>query len=1148
LLTFSGILPSICHKNSNGQISMRKQLFYIFCTFFLMTFRLAAQYSPVTVTGFNVDAVAEAQPSAATAIDSGIDIQNHIMYSVAYGTIYGTGTGLPDNGTIVNGTNTYQLQNYTQNNCLYILAGQTDSLILTTPTAFSKISLLTFATETESTNTITFEFTDGTVYTRNNILIKDWFDGTPYVIMGFDRATQTSGTPVYLTTDPRMYAINSTLPCDDQQKPVRAIVVSDISPVTSPPTERTCVMAVSGIVSTPVILTFSNTDPTCTSGQNGTAMVNVSGATGTSTYTWSTTPAQTTNPATNLAAGAYTVSVVDGGCTYVGYDTLINSGGTSLTVTASPDSVCAGASSVLVAAGGLVYTWSAGTPTDSADVVTPGATTTYTVQATTSGGCMASGNVTVVVKPIPAAPTIAIGGPTTFCQGDSVVLTSSVSTGDLWSDGEITPSITVTSTGTYTVVDSVDGCVSPPSAPLAVTVNPIPPQPIITGGPDTFCQGGNVVLTSSASAGNVWSTGATARSITISTSGSYSVTQVLAGCSSPPSDTAIVLVNPIPAAPTVNAGGPTTFCQGDSVVLISSAPAGNLWSDSETTPSITVTSTGTYTVVDSVDGCVSPPSAPLSVTVNPAPPQPAITGGPDTFCQGGNVVLTSSASAGNVWSTGATTSSITVSTSGSYAVTQTLAGCTSPPSDTAIVLVNPVPAAPTITIIGQTTFCQGDSVALSSSAPSGNLWSNNETTPSITVTSTGTYTVVDSAGGCVSPPSAPVTVTVHPLPPAPVISGLPLAFCRGDSVLLSSSVPAGDLWSTGATSPSITIYTSGSYTVTDTANGCVSTPSIPAVVTVNPIPPAPAITPGDTVSICTGSSVVLTSSASTGDLWSDGESGSSITVSSAGTYTVSQTLAGCTSPLSAPVMVVTAPLPIPVITASQLAICPGGVPVVLDAATAGATAYIWSDDSTHATLSIDSPGTYTVTVTAGTCSASDTITIGSEPLLGVLAIPDSVVLCIGDSAMVNATTVNATSYRWAGISDTTAIVSLQYSGGYEVTVSNSCGSLSASIIVVGRDCDCNIYMPNAFTPNSDGINDNIGLYYDCPGIKYIKLSIFDRWGEKVYETDDLDGRWDGTYKGEKVGPGVYSYTVTVNAYEGIQNHSFKLKGTITVLR
>ena len=193
------------------------------------------------------------------------------------------------------------------------------------------------------------------------------------------------------------------------------------------------------------------------------------------------------------------------------------------------------------------------------------------------------------------------------------------------------------------------------------------------------------------------------------------------------------------------------------------------------------------------------------------------------------MTLTSSYASGNTWNTGSTLQSITVSTSGPYFVTETAGGCTSLPSDTVNVLVNPIPPAPTITSGGPDTFCQGGNVVLTSSAPVGNLWSNTDTTVSITVTASGTYSVTQTLLGCTSPPSAGVVVTVNPLPPAPAISGAPLTFCQGDSVVLTSSAATGNLWSNTDTTQSITVYASGSFTVTQTASGCTSPPSAPAV-------------------------------------------------------------------------------------------------------------------------------------------------------------------------------------------------------------------------------------------------------------------------------------------------------------------------------
>src|SRR5690606_17916104 len=114
----------------------------------------------------------------------------------------------------------------------------------------------------------------------------------------------------------------------------------------------------------------------------------------------------------------------------------------------------------------------------------------------------------------------------------------------------------------------------------------------------------------------------------------------------------------------------------------------------------------------------------------------------------------------------------------------------------------------------------------------------------------------------------------------------------------------GNVWSTGATTQSIVVSTSGSYTVTTSNGVCTSTPSAATVVTVNPIPATPTITvTGGTAPYCAGVSYTLTSSAATGNVWSTGATTQSIVVNTAGTYTVSVTLLGCPSAASAPVVI-----------------------------------------------------------------------------------------------------------------------------------------------------------------------------------------------------------------------------------------------------
>ncbi len=400
--------------------------------------------------------------------------------------------------------------------------------------------------------------------------------------------------------------------------------------------------------------------------------------------------------------------------------------GPTMGATGSNSPICAGSTLNLnaTATGGTVtYSWAGPNGFNSTAqnpsivLATVAATGTYTVTASNGCGTNATAQVPVTVNALPT-PTISAGGPTTFCAGGSVVLTSSSATGNVWSPGgATTQSITVSSSGTYSVTVTSNGC-SGTSTGTAVTVNPNPATPTITaGGPTTFCAGGSVVLTSSSATGNVWSPGgATTQSITVSSSGTYSVTVTSNGCSATSAGTTVT-VNPVPATPTISAGGPTTFCAGGSVVLTSSSGSGNVWSPGgATTQSITVSSSGTYSVTVTSNGC-SATSAGTTVTVNPLPATPTISaGGPTTFCAGGSVVLTSSSATGNVWSPGgATTQSITVSSSGTYSVTVTSNGCSATSAGTTVT-VNPVPATPTISAGGPTTFCAGGSVVLTSSS------------------------------------------------------------------------------------------------------------------------------------------------------------------------------------------------------------------------------------------------------------------------------------------------------------------------------------------------------------------------------------------------------------------------------------------------
>ena len=455
--------------------------------------------------------------------------------------------------------------------------------------------------------------------------------------------------------------------------------------------------------------------------------------------------------------------------------------------------------------------------------------------------------------PTTTTPVITASGPTSFCAGGNVTLTAPLSASYLWSTGETTRNITVNTAGNYTVQTTAAGsCISAPSVATSVVVNAIPDQPLVSVvGELNFCQGGSVQLSAPAAAGYVWSNGATTQNITVSNSGTFSVALISTqGCTSLVSDAVVVNVTVTPAQPTITASGSTAICDGGSVVLTASAATGNyLWSNGATTQSITVSATGNFTVQVINGTCSSLVSAATAVTASPSPSVPTVTlTGSTTLCTGDSVVITASVSEGYLWSNGATTRSITVRTAGTITVqATTAAGCTSAASTATTVILNTIPTRPVISFTGSTTLCSGGSIVLN--APTGfdsYLWSNGATTRSITVNTTGSYTVtVQNAGTCLSVPSAVVNVTVIAAIPTPTITVTgPTTFCAGqDSVVLTAPAGfTGYVWSGGATTRSITVRnTSGNYTVRVLNGPCSSVPALSVSVTVNAAPARPTV-------------------------------------------------------------------------------------------------------------------------------------------------------------------------------------------------------------------------------------------------------------------------------------------------------------------
>lgn len=380
----------------------------------------------------------------------------------------------------------------------------------------------------------------------------------------------------------------------------------------------------------------------------------------------------TFNPATaGVGTHIVTYGFTDGnGCA--------NSVTQSVTVNALPQPVispagqqeiCEGSSLILDAGSGFgQYVWSNGQNGQTLTVTTAGA---YTATVIDQQGCTATSSpVNVIVN---ALPVVNLGDDVILCPGNFYTLDAgNPGLSYLWVTQEITQQITVGTTGNYTVqVTDGNGCVGS-DAVLVSFSNLL--QPVITAaGPTTFCQGGSVMLAGPSGLTYEWSTGELTQNIVVTQSGPVELTvQDQFGCSGV-SNTINVQVNQLPNAVVV-ASGPTNLCQGASVTLTASNTFGSyLWNPTGSTDqSITVSQAGNYsvTVTDPVNGC-SAMSMPVTVTQSQGVQPTIVANGPLEFCVGGSVVLSvipAGAFTSYLWTTGSTTSSVTVNTTSQVGV------------------------------------------------------------------------------------------------------------------------------------------------------------------------------------------------------------------------------------------------------------------------------------------------------------------------------------------------------------------------------------------------------------------------------------------------------------------------------------------------
>ncbi|MCB9187192.1 MAG: choice-of-anchor L domain-containing protein [Flavobacteriales bacterium] len=772
-------------------------------------------------------------------------------------------------------------------------------------------------------------------------------------------------------------------------------------------------------------------------------------------YSWSPN-GETTQSITVYDAGDYSVSVVtEDGCDGISAATSVTMFQVDLAtiIPDGPTEFCDGSSVVLSASQGSSYLWMPnGETTQSITVSEAG---NYSVTVTDENGCESSSDdIEITVFDLPE-PIVTADGPLTFCDGGSVTLTSSESASYAWAPfGQTTQSIVVTESGIYRVtITNEDGCQST-SDPTQVIVNENPEPIISSDGNTEFCEGSFVTLSGPAGFIYNWSpNGETIQTIAASETGDYQLTVTDEfGCVGE-SNVISVTVFDVDTA-VISTQGPTEFCDGGEVVLVSSEGDSYSWSpNGETSQSINVSSSGTYSVtVTDANGCVTT-SDPVDVVVNPLPDATVTLSGPTEFCEGDSVVLTAPAGFSYFWSpNGEFSQSITVFNSGTFSVTVfdgNECASVSDPVTTTLFELDPVE----VTASGNTEFCDGGQVTLTASTGSTFLWSpNGETTQSITVSESGFYTVsVVDANGCGYASADTVEVIVNPNPEPTITADGPTEFCQESSVTLTSSEADTYAWAPfGQTTQSITVTDAGIYRVTVTdQNGCQGT-SDPVVITVFALP-EPEITANGPLTICPEDSVILTSSSADGNLWApNAETTQSITVYDAGTYSVTVTdVNGCVGESGIVIVTEFETEPVSVIVDGNTVFCEGGE-VTLSASSGDI--FSWSPNGeTSQSITVSESGDYSVVATdANGCSAdSDTISVTVNELpQPTISLSGPSTFCAGDSVVLTVTEGEA--YLWEPNGQTTQSITVNESGSYWVQIAdeNTCVANSDTIDVI----------------------------------------------------------------------------------------------------
>ncbi len=546
-------------------------------------------------------------------------------------------------------------------------------------------------------------------------------------------------------------------------------------------------------------------------------------------------------------------------------------------------------------------------------------------------------------------------------------------------------------------------------------------------------------------------------------------------------------------------------------------------------------------------------------------PPPSLDLGPDTvFCQGTKYNLTVPQPTAYVafqWSNGVTTRINPITKPGTYSVlaqTSDLgSGLVCENSDTITLKESPKPRL-SANLTAPTTCTDANGAIVATVSPAGSYtyaWSGLGGLPLASTTNrldnqrAGSYTlVVTSDRSCAADSAfslvAPISASRGPDQKKCIVPGDTLVLRPSDPTLAGVKFQ----WSTGDSTQSIAVSTSGTYSVLvrNSLTGCANRESIQATLT-----PKPNVTAGLAASFCAGlTPVQLTGNSPAGGTWSGPNIDPTGTftplmalVGTPITATYSLTQNGCSNSAARAVSV----KPVPdVSVVSSVTFC-DNAPVPVVASGSPGSAFRWSNGTLGSRLQPGTSGSYVVTANLDGCERSDTVAVLVNPSPRI-SVPARIPLCIGNNESTTLTAIGSgtLTYAWSPTGQTTPTITVNRAGQYTVSATNSFACRTQAQSEVVDQCEPRVLTATAFTPNGDGNNDTFEVFTEY--ITDFDLKIYNRWGEVIFASTSVDQKWDGNYRGEPYPSMVYAFVVSYKSLYFPERPKVVKRGSVMLVR